>query len=192
MARKDPGLTVQAESGEEVRVRSAEDADVSDDRPDWNPLGEETITVRVKPGIGFFHEGIRRQFGDPDFEMTKRQAENAAALVDVVTDKGTEAVTNVLRGSGGSGAVPRATLAGKTRMERIEALEAEQSSLESRLEAVKRQLDFESKQVQAGEQSTTGNPPRPGETPVPPPTRPGEPGIVPSPEPKPPAPGPTR
>jgi hypothetical protein len=104
-----------------------------------NPLSEEVIKVRVKPGVEFFFQGDPVKEGD-EFDMPVSMARNAAMYVDHVTADGLRAIPHA---SQRIGEIPRANLAGRPRHERIGALEDELKQLDERRMRVASQLDHE-------------------------------------------------
>ena len=106
-----------------------------------NPLGEETIKVRVRPGIEFFHMGDLVREGD-EFDMPISQARAASAYIDEVAADGVlRSVPSDLQKTATQ--IKRASLVGMARHERIGTLEDEKKQLEARLEQVNKQLAHE-------------------------------------------------
>lgn len=160
-----------------------------------NPLGEEMIDVKAKPGAEFFHQTYLRKPGDT-FKMTRTQAIAAAHLVDEVTPNGVRAVSNAQQQV--TAVTPGHVLAGMARHERIGALQTELQQIDSRKAEVERQLQTEQaamdRELEARKRendqraAAVNTPPQtgdsqayapgtsgaPGNTAVPP--RPGEPG----------------
>lgn len=133
---------------------------------DKNPLGEQEITVRVRPGLesGFFHEGTLRKSGDPDFPMAVSQARAASMYLDEVLPDGTLRPVPHEQQVIEAGPVPRANVSGKARHERIEAYEQEEAALEERLARVREAKNHELEVAKAaqGEPAVPAAQPAPG------------------------------
>lgn len=125
---------------------------------DKNPLGEPEITVKVREGFEFYHMGTLVRAGDR-FPMAISQARAASMFVDEVQGDGQ--LRAVPHEQQQTGSVPRASLAGMARHERIGALEDEEKRLEVRLEEVRAQKRHEAEAAQAA-QAVPGAQPAPG------------------------------
>jgi hypothetical protein len=153
----------------------------------FNPKNEPTIKVRAL--VEFWNEGVKRRVGDDDFDMPISQARAAAQYVRMV------------RADGELVAVPHesqslvtpARPVGLAPHEKVEVLESELTDIDQQMEALEQRRRIVAKEhdkanadllvkIAAGkkDQSTTAEPPRPGEQPTKTPTPPaGEPAKPP-------------
>lgn len=142
---KDGKVTVTDEAGAPVEVQELERPVDQSGAIDKNPLKEQTIRVRVRPGIEFYHMGDLVKDGD-EIDMAISQARAAAHLVMQVADDGE--LKSVPPQAPQAGSVPRANLSGLARHERIEALQKEEAELSKRLDAVRAQREHEDNAVE--------------------------------------------
>jgi hypothetical protein len=154
MATNDQGVTVtQAGDGAqpETVVLGAEtpEQDVS------NPLGEQTIRVKVREGVEFRNQGVLRKSGD-EFDMPISMARAASLYVDQVTEKGLRSVPHEQQQINVSGQTTN--FAGMARHERIGALEGEEKDLNARLEQVRSQLEHERRALEASKAAPAKDP----------------------------------
>ncbi len=113
-----------------------------------NPLGEETIRVRVKPGMSFSFQGDPVREGD-EFDMPISMARNAAMYIDKIESDGTvRSVPTALQIG-----VPRANLAGLARHERVSELDRELKQLDERRAQVTKQLEHEHAEIEKTKRS---------------------------------------
>jgi hypothetical protein len=152
-----------------------------------NPLGEEMVNVRVRPGVDTNWDGERVRGGD-EFKTPISKARAGSMYVDEVLEDGQVRPIQHEQQRGVEG-IPLAQIAGLARHERIEALTNEKKALEERLKKVDQQLKHEEegekreadeRQRKAAQPSPTpsyqpGTPGAPATASTPP--RPGEPGA---------------